>query len=316
MLVWFVAKPRPATRDVELDDEEVHNPGESRVENPRPLPPLAEIAFTAGGPAVSFYALGDTGLGNAVLAANAASMERAAEARPVGFVLLLGDNFYPRGVTKLADPKWQSCFEEPFSGPNLQVPFRVVFGNHDLEGEPDVQIEYGKEHPRWKMPAHWYTFTEAMQGCGEVQFFALDTQPMKSGFSEARDEEAWLAAELAHSKARWKIVFGHHPVLSHGHHGPTAGVADSLVPLFDRYGVDLYASGHDHDLQLLQSRTGWLQLVSGGGSSTRDTAWGDDSLFAAASPGSAWIGIARTEMWIEMATAAEGPRFRWHVQKN
>jgi tartrate-resistant acid phosphatase type 5 len=320
-LAWLWAGPRRAGR-LGVLDEEPPTFGESSVRGARPVPPLAEIAFEGGAPAVSFFAIGDTGWGGDVLRANAKAMQRSAAARPVDFVLLLGDNFYLGGVSSLEDPLWRERFEEPFALFEPRVPFRAVLGNHDHRGDPQIEVEYTRKATRWSMPARWYTFSvpvpggsAPMAGGGEAQFFALDTQPWKSGWAEASEETSWLEGELSRSRARWKIVFGHHPLLSHGSHGPTEGVAERLGPLLERAGVDLVVSGHDHDLQLLRSKSGWLQLVSGAGSSTRDTSWGDDTLFAAASPGFAWVGLGPDEMWIEIATAAGGPRFRWKVEK-
>jgi tartrate-resistant acid phosphatase type 5 len=291
--------------------EEPPNFGDSSVAGARPTPPLPELAFAGGGPELSFFALGDTGFGGEILASNALAMERSAESRPVDLVLLLGDNFYLEGVSSLEDPLWRERFEDAFAGAKLQVPFYAVLGNHDYRGDPDVEVAYTQKSARWRMPARWYTFTQALRGGGEVQFFALDTLPLEGGWPEAREEMAWLAKEIAESKARWKIAFAHHPALSHGHHGPTPGLAD----LIGRTGIDLYVSGHDHDLQIIRSKAGWMQIVSGAGSSTRDTNWEGDTLFAAASPGFAWVGISGTEMWIEISTAAQGPRFRTRVEK-
>ena len=39
---------------------------------------------------------------------------------PVSFVSLLGDNFYPTGVSSVDDPKFVSHFEVPFGHPALQ----------------------------------------------------------------------------------------------------------------------------------------------------------------------------------------------------
>lgn len=49
-----------------------------------------------------------------------------------------------------------------------------------------------------------------------------------------------------------QVVVGHHPLFSAGHHGSakeTAPLRAALLPLLARYGVDLYACGHDHIAQ-------------------------------------------------------------------
>lgn len=315
VLVWLwsgSAKPRP----VQVDGDEIPNFRASSVEGARPLPPLEEIRFADGEPSVSFFAIGDTGFGGEILRANAASMERAAEARPVGFVLQLGDNFYTEGVQTTEDPRWKEIFEDGFPGKKLQVPFYAVLGNHDHRGSIEAQIEYTKKSSRWKMPARWYTFTVPMKDGATAQFFALDTQPIHHGWTEGTGEAEWLESELSKSKARWKIVFGHHPFLSHGSHGASPELESRIGPMLGRHRVDLVLAGHDHDLQVIRSKAGWVQVVSGAGCSTRDTAWGQDTLCALATPGYAWVGIGAKEMWIEISTADAGPRFRYRVAKD
>ena len=59
----------------------------------------------------------------------------------------------------------------------------------------------------------------------------------------------WLEKRLSASNADWKIVIGHHPVFSGGKHGNTRRLVDRVKPLLDRFGVQAYINGHDHDLQ-------------------------------------------------------------------
>ena len=310
--LWSSAASKPPAYVVE--GEEVPNFGKSRVEGARRLPPLEEIRFADGAPSVSFFAIGDTGYAGEILHANVRSMQRRAERQPVAFVLLLGDNFYPEGVGSTDDRLWREVFEQPFA--DLAVPFHAVLGNHDHRGRYGAQIEYTKKSERWRMPARWYTFSVPVKGGLEAQFFALDTQPIHRGWAEAKEEQDWLETELGTSKARWKIVFGHHPILSHGSHGETAELLARVAPILERHEVDLVVSGHDHDLQILRAKKGWIQVVSGAGSSTRDSEWDEDTLCALAEPGYAWIGIGAKELWIEIATAREGAQFRHRIAKD
>jgi len=297
------------------DEEAGIDFGASEVEGAPAIPPLARIPPQELVGTISFFAVGDTGYGGAVLAGVAGAMERSARERPAALALLLGDNFYPKGVKSTDDERWRTEFEEPFGSPALAIPFHAVLGNHDHRGRVEAQIAYSKESARWRMPSRWYTFTSTAPDGLTAQFFALDTDPIEESWDDVPAQLGWLADELSRSTARWKIVFGHHPMLSHGRHGENQAVSGKIVPLLERFDVDLYVSGHDHDLQLLDSGRGWLQVVSGSGSSTRDTRYGEDTLFASASPGYARVDLGKNSMWIEIATAAEGPRFRWRVEK-
>ena len=53
-------------------------------------------------------------------------------------------------------------------------------------------------------------------------------------------------------------------------------------------GIDIYLSGHDHDLQLVQSDAGWLQVVSGG-AKLRSMSLIDETIFAEETPGFCWL---------------------------
>jgi tartrate-resistant acid phosphatase type 5 len=89
-----------------------------------------------------------------------------------------------------------------------------------------------------------------------------------------------LTAALAASDARWKIVVGHHAVLSYGEHGSQRELS-RLDAALRAGGAVAYVNGHDHDLQLIQpdaapagaaaatSLLGPLYLTSGAGSAVR-----------------------------------------------
>jgi acid phosphatase len=78
----------------------------------------------------------------------------------------------------------------------------------------------------------------------------------------------WLDAELANSKAPWKLVFGHHPVYSGGVHGDTRELVADLGPMLRKHGVQAYICGHDHDLQHID-REGVTYIATGAGATTR-----------------------------------------------
>ncbi len=211
----------------------------------------------------------------------AAQMAVAAQDLAAKFVISVGDNFYENGVSSVDDPQWQSSFEKVYAAPSLQVPWHVVLGNHDYHGSCDAQIAYSKTSPRWTMPARYFTRTEKIDADSTAEFFHLDTTPMKVGDDlaisplklHAQDNEkqlAWFEAALAASKAQWKIVVGHHPVYSGGEHGDTPYVVKHILPLLEKYQVQAYFNGHDHDLQHLQA--GKVNLFcSGAGSKPRVT---------------------------------------------
>ena len=77
-------------------------------------------------------------------------------------------------------------------------------------------------------------------------------EPWAAPQNEAeRNMVQWLEASLASSKARWKIVIGHHPLWSTA--GSKFQQARSLrrliLPALCRY-ADLYLAGHEHTLEV------------------------------------------------------------------
>jgi len=90
-------------------------------------------------------------------------------------------------------------------------------------------------------------------------------------FSEGSEQYMWLNRDLNSTNASWVVVLTHAPPYSGGAHGSSKKVR-VLVPLLERYGVDLVFSGHDHNYQRSyplidneRAQNGILYLVTGGG---------------------------------------------------
>jgi acid phosphatase len=291
------------------DDDADNTSGPSTVANAQLLPEYRAPIFAPGHPTLGFLAVGDTGWTGPILDSVAAAMERTASELPVGLVCMLGDNFYRNGAASDLDQVFQTGFEDVFTGAHLAVPFRPALGNHDVIVNPQAQVEYSERSTRWQMPGRCYSFTESAGDDSQAQFFVLDTEVLRRRDRGSTEQLAWLEDKLSRSIARWKIVIGHHPVRSNGDHGSIEHVSHALEPMFEAHGVALYFSGHDHDLELLETGRGFLQVVSGAGSSTRSMRWGEDTLFASAAPGFVWVGIEQNELTLVFVDAARGPLF-------
>jgi hypothetical protein len=177
-----------------------------------------------------------------------------------------------------ADPRWDDEVVRLY-GP-LRIPFFPSLGNHDwiLTDSPAAEIAYSARSTLWRLPAVRYTFV-----AGPAQFFALDTDLI------TRAQLDWLDQELGRSTARWKIVYGHHPIHSDGMHGDEPIMRDAVLPLL-RGRAQLYVCGHEHDLQHLVPDGGVHFVIAGGGGATpRLVNPGPRSLFAASRNGFAVI---------------------------
>lgn len=259
--------------------------GQQKVIDSQPIPPFQIPARQADQSYLDFFAVGDTGTGGAGQKQVAAAMGQQAQLTPPAFTLLLGDNFYELGISSAQAQDWQSKFEAIYQAPDLQVPFYAVLGNHDHLGNAEAQVNYAKQNPsRWKMPARYYQFTQTV-GEQSVLFVALDTEPLANPLVDSTQQLAWLEQSLQASTARWKIVYGHHPIYSGGQHGNNPRLIQNLKPILERTGVDLYLAGHDHDQQMLQAQGQLNFVISGAGSKSRDVRWQSNTRYAATNLG-------------------------------
>jgi hypothetical protein len=247
--------------------------------------------------------------------------EKAAE-DSTSFVLFLGDNIYESGVTAVTDIQWKLKFESVYNQPSLQMPFLAILGNHDYYLNPQAQIEYTFVSSRWYMPDWYYTRSFETDDSTVLQLFCLNTAPMASrNGSPARDTSAyaaqlqWLESGLSGSKARWKIVAGHHPLYSNGDHGDDPHLASLLEPLFVRHNVDMYLAGHEHDLQLLRPVNGVHYVISGGGGKHRDTEWRENTLYAATNLGFVRISISRADALVQFFNAAGNLKYAHMIER-
>ncbi|MFC5994867.1 metallophosphoesterase family protein [Pseudonocardia hispaniensis] len=226
--------------------------------DPRADPPAAGEPYPGWNtrPAVRLAVAGDVGTGGAAARATGAAMDRLEESGEFDAVLLLGDNIYPDGDVAAV----QSAVFEPF-GPVLDggTDLLAVLGNHDVrtdDGEPQLAA--------LGMPDRWYHVR-----IGPVELIMLDSTRV-----EDPEQLAWLERTLAAAAAdgvRWTVVAQHHPPRSAGRHGSHQPSRRLLVPLFERFGVDLVLAGHDHDYQRSIPQDGIVYVVSGGAATLRPT---------------------------------------------
>lgn len=237
-------------------------------------------------------------------------MGRIADSVHPRFIVSCGDNFQLNGVQSTRDPLWQTNFENIYTRFSLHVDWYPVLGNHDYQGNTQAQIDYSDISRRWKMYAHYYTLVQPAGEIDSVRLVFLDTPPLIDYYyahpqkypdialQDSLAQLNWLREVLASNKAKWIMVFGHHPVYSSStKHGSTKELIQRLQPIFEKYHVDFYLSGHDHDLQHL-TPTGYTTeyIVTGAGSQVRDAATDSNTVFSIAKPGFTFISIKDNEL--------------------
>jgi hypothetical protein len=195
--------------------------------------------------ASAFLAVGDFGVGGARQRATGEAMRAFEATHPAELLVTLGDNDYTRSAARFA-AEWRASFGWlPAAG----VDVAGALGNHDVE------LAGGRyEFALLGMPAPYY-----VRRLEDVDVFVLDSTRINDA------QTRWLGRVLATSRAPWKIAVLHHPPYTCGGYLGNAAVGRRWRPLFERHGVRLVLSGHDHNYQRFAARRGVTYVVHGGG---------------------------------------------------
>ncbi|MCY1035830.1 metallophosphoesterase [Corallococcus sp. BB11-1] len=222
---------------------------------------------------VRFTAMGDFGTGGSFQRKVMAVM--ATPAWRSELLLALGDNAYPDGT----DAEFQAHLFTPMAPLLREVPMFATPGNHEYvtnQAQPYLDNLY--------LPANNPAGTERYYSFdwGPVHFISLDSNCAVGLASADRctlsAQKAWAEADLAANTRPWTVAFFHHPSWSSGEHGSQLTMRRQFGPLFEKYGVDLVLTGHDHnyerskpmfgDTMASGSQRGIPYLVVGSGGAT------------------------------------------------
>jgi 3',5'-cyclic AMP phosphodiesterase CpdA len=250
----------------------------------------AEVAGVAKPPvkSINFIAMGDWGRNGEYNQKEVAiQMGMTARLADVSFILATGDNFYPSGVASTQDYSWIASYENMYTAHSLQTDWYVVLGNHDYKGNVQAEIDYSKISRRWHMPSRYYAKKISIGGdtTQQILLVCLDTSPFISQYYSSPDhqeeirrqdtaaQKKWLESVLSDPSPniKWKIVAGHHPLYTGGKRmeSPDADELNkTLKPIFDKYKVDAYICGHEHNLQYMKPEGATHYFISGAGSET------------------------------------------------
>lgn len=173
--------------------------------------------------------------------------------------LLVGDNAYENGL----DIEYQNNFFNVYKDNLLKN--HVLWpatGNHDYANSSARQADH--------LIPYYDMFSLPMNGeaggvasnneafysydYGDIHFVSLDSYGWETGNTRLYDttgpQATWLKQDLAANTKKWTVVYFHHPPYSKGVNSDSdpqmTGIRQNLVPILERYKVDLVLSGHSH----------------------------------------------------------------------
>lgn len=201
------------------------------------------------------------------------------------FVAAIGDVHHFEGVQSVDDPLWMTNYELIYSHPDLMIDWYAILGNHEYRGNTQAVLDYKNVSRRWVMPSRYYAFEKEVEdGNEKILFVFIDTAPLIDKYRRDTEDYAdagkqsiaaeleWLDATLAASDAKWKVVFGHHPIFADTdkNESERTDLQKRVKPLLDKYGVDAYVCGHIHNFQHIQVKDSKVQyFVNSSGSLAR-----------------------------------------------
>ena len=135
-----------------------------------------------------------------------------------------------------------------------QLPFMPVLGNHETYDTPDEEHStlplyflhqfYLPENGPQGLQRQVYSFDY-----GPVHFSVLDSQFQEEQSERPdllADELHWLEQDLADSRQPWKVVCFHKTPYYNKAVRANEALKKALLPILDKYQVDLVINGHDH----------------------------------------------------------------------
>jgi predicted phosphodiesterase len=135
-------------------------------------------------------------------------------------------------------------------------------GNHDT-GLVEQQIKFPNNRTYYRVETNF------------GYFFVLDTT---KDYDTRSEQYKWLEESLkeVYKKSKYRFVVFHNPPFSSGDHGEDSDAKKYLVPLFEKYGVNIVFNGHDHNYEHMKVNEIHYVVAGGGGARLRDQKYKKD----------------------------------------
>jgi len=228
---------------------------------------------------VTIWALGDMGMGTESQTKVYQQYLKYTSRKHTNLWLLMGDNAYAQGK----DWEFQQRFFEYYQTDILmkQTVLMPTPGNHDYSPTPN---NYRIEDP---LIAYFNIFSFPTKGesggvpsgskafysydYANIHFISLDSYGRvgedRSMFAKDGEQMKWLEKDLKANKQKWTIVYWHHPPYTMASRNSDIEVdlktiREGVVPILDKYKVDLVLNGHSHVYERSQMMKGHYGLAA------------------------------------------------------
>jgi hypothetical protein len=242
----------------------------AEAERPAIAEPDSRPASTQPADELNLIAMGDWGEDTAAEREVAAAMASFAgtdqDHGTLKAALLCGDNFYFK-LTGIDDLRWHTLFEKMDDPRRLDFPFYACLGNHDYDGNNlQIELAYARQHPesRFKLPSEWYR-VDVPKDKPMATIIFLDSNKENMSELQWNRQVQWLDKQLAGPRARWTICVAHHPLFSNGFFWGNGPLQHDWGTLFQKYKVDFYLCGHEHDVEHMEIPKWFTSFVIDGG---------------------------------------------------
>lgn len=199
-------------------------------------------------------------------------MDHLSEKQTYDFIATVGDNLYPNGIESMDNLENISSVMEFFQKSNTKdLPMYLTLGNHDCYVDYQNEIKYSEVNEQWNMESDYYEKRFPLKDDPSKSFVLLmanscllacktkfkgegvnskancDEMNVKVDGNRVNDHYFWLEEKLRRysdsSDVAWLAVAFHHPILGE------ASMKKDLLPLFQKYKVDMAIVGHSHMFQ-------------------------------------------------------------------
>ena len=206
------------------------------------------------------------------------SVQRTINASTAQFSLLLGDNIYDSGTHQEADARFDPALNPEATSWIANHVDYLAIGNHDFGSNgqasrdsfsmptPVAGVNAFVAPGENEVPEFFSSFDY-----GDVHFVTFDSNSAELSRGETRDariaaQADFLVENLVASKAKWKIVYMHHPMVGSVKLSlyPDTNYLEILLPRLVEAGADLIMSGDSHTYAWSYPIQGWNDVNADG----------------------------------------------------